>query len=353
MKILMFTSVLSGGGAERVLCELANNFCFENNVILVSSYKTENEYFINENVKKIYIDNSIESKNTLLQIVNLRKVIKKEQPDICLSFLPHPNYKMLIASLGTKSKKIISVRNDPKIEYAGIKNKIISKILYPLADGVVFQTKEAQKYFSANIQKKSLVIMNQVDKKFFNFPRKNKKYWIATGRLNSQKNYPMMINAFKRIVEIYPNEKLYIFGKGELRNDIENLIKDLGLENNVILKGQTNDVVDALSHAKGFLLSSNYEGMPNGLLEAHAMGVPCISTDCPCGGPKEVIINLYNGILTKVGDEENFFQAIKMLCEDDKLMEKISKNSKIESKKYESNQIFEKWNNFFYEVYKK
>ena len=65
MKILMFTSVLSGGGAERVLCELANNFSFENNVILVSSYKTENEYFINENVKKIYIDNTIENKNTL------------------------------------------------------------------------------------------------------------------------------------------------------------------------------------------------------------------------------------------------------------------------------------------------
>ena len=346
MKIYFFTSVLAGGGAERVLCQLANKFSLENDVTLIGAYQQDGEYYTNEFVKKAYIDNSIKNKDSWRQIKILRQMIQKDKPDVCISFLPEPNFKMLLAAIGSKTKVIISIRNDPNREYAYRPTRILAKILYPLASGVVFQTEDAKTWFSKRIQNKSEIIMNQVDQIFFDSNRISEDYWVATGRLNKQKNYPLMLRAFRRLVDKHPREKLRIYGQGQLEKELHDLIDQLQLRDNVKLMGQTENVVDVLSHAKAFLLSSDYEGMPNGLLEALAMGLPCVATDCPCGGPREVIKPMLNGILVPVNDEDAFVNGLLMIMENSKATSAIAVNAKEKSKEFLPDVIYEKWDRY-------
>ena len=191
--------------------------------------------------------------------------------------------------------------------------------------------------------------MNQVAEKFFSVKKEKEDYYVATGRLNQQKNYPMMIRAFARFVKDYPDEKLYIYGNGDLREELNELIKNLNVERNILLKGPSNDIPDVLKNAKGFLLSSNYEGIPNGLLEAMAVGVPCISTDCPCGGPKMIINHNENGLLIPVGDEDKLYEALCCL-ENEDLRKKISTNAKKSAESFKPDVIYENWEKYLKEV---
>lgn len=345
MKMLLYTSVLSGGGAERVLCQLASKLSHSNEVILAASYKTSNEYPVEQNVKKVYIDNSIENKSTIRQINNLRNLIKTEKPKVVISFLPEPNFKMLMSSWGLKTKKIISIRNDPTKEYRTYTKRLLAKLLYGFSDGVVFQTLDAQKWFPQKIQQKSQIIMNQVNDIFFETEHASEDYYVATGRLNKQKNYPMMIRAFSKFLKRFPNEKLYIYGDGD-QSELNQLINELGVKDNIILKGNSSDIPYVLSMAKGFILSSDYEGMPNGLLEALAMGVVSIATDCPCGGPREVIEDAENGFLIPVGDEEKLFETLCMIETSVDLRKQISKNAIEKAKMFKPNYIFKQWESY-------
>ncbi len=348
MKILFYTSVLSGGGAERVLCQLANRFSINNDVILVASYKTSNEYLVTDNVKKVYIDVSIKGKSFIRQIKNLRKLIKNEEPDVLVSFLPHPNFKILIASLGLKTRKVISVRNDPNREYNTLFKKVLASILYRLADGMVFQTPDAKKWFPKSLQAKSRIIMNQVDNQFFETEHILEEYYVATGRLNQQKNYPMMIRAFARFLNHYPEQKLYIYGDGK-QDELVALINKLNVGNSIFLNGPSSDIPSVLSKSKCFILSSDYEGMPNGLLEALAMGVCCISTDCPCGGPKMVIEDGVNGFLIPVGDEDKLFDVLCMIESNAVIRNQISNRAKEKATTFKPEYIFKQWDEYINE----
>ena len=133
------------------------------------------------------------------------------------------------------------------------------------------------------------------------------------------------------------------------REELNELIKNLNVERNILLKGPSNDIPDVLKNAKGFLLSSNYEGIPNGLLEAMAVGVPCISTDCPCGGPKMIINHNENGLLIPVGDEDKLYEALCCL-ENEDLRKKISTNAKKSAESFKPDVIYENWEKYLKEV---
>ena len=352
MKILLYTSILSGGGAERVLCQLANNFCEEHKVTLVAAYKTEHEYSICDAVKKIYIDDSPRNKHSLRQIVRLREIIASIRPNICISFLPQPNYKMILASLFLNTKVIVSVRNDPNKEYSSKISRIICKILYRFADGIVFQTKDAQQWFPKSIRKKSVIIMNQVDKSFFDVQRCNGEYLVSTGRLNKQKNYPLLFRSFSRYVKSHNKEVLRIYGIGELKEELSRLIDELEMQGHIILMGSSSNISDVLIHAKAFVLSSDFEGMPNGLLEAMAVGLPCISTDCPCGGPKMIIEDGVDGLLVPIDDENKMVEALDKILSNKKFAEKIGKNAKIKAKEFRPEKVFTQWEEYLERVSK-
>src|SRR5699024_245151 len=203
-------------------------------------------------------------------------------------------------------------------------------IFFRFIDGFVFQTEGAKSYFSKTIQNKGIVINNPVFIKYndFNLPDKRRKVIVNVGRLHTQKNQTLLINAFKNISNYFPEYKLEIYGEGPLEYKLENQIKALDLTDKVTLKGTTNDLFAEIVDASLFVLSSDYEGMPNALMEAMALGLPCISTNCRPGGASELINDGKNGKITPIGSTEHLSHAMIDVLKHPLDAEKMGKKAK-------------------------
>lgn len=316
-KIMFYINAIHDGGAERVMVNLAKYFS-ENgyDTSLVTSFRDTWEYPLASTVRRLSLEETeikqSRIKRNLSRIKKLRDLCKSEKPDILVSFMEEPNFRAILATRGLPVKTLVSVRNDPNKEYAGKLGWFVGKVLLPMADGCVFQTSDAQKWFPERLQNKSKIIYNAVKEDFYNVVRKPVRGEIVTcGRLTEQKNHGMLINAFAEAQKTYPFARLKIYGEGELRGKLQEQIVRLHLEDKAFLMGATNNVAEALQTADLFVLSSDYEGMPNALMEAMAAGVPCISTDCPCGGPKELLNGAEQKTLVPVGNTVSLAEKMK------------------------------------------
>ena len=129
--------------------------------------------------------------------------------------MEEPNFRAILATRGLPVKTLISVRNDPNKEYAGRLGTFVGKALLPMADGCVFQTREAQAWFPEKLQKKSKIIYNAVKEDFYHIERKpNHEEIVTCGRLTEQKNHAMLIAAFAEVAKQRPNATLRIYGEG-------------------------------------------------------------------------------------------------------------------------------------------
>lgn len=293
-KIMLYINTINGGGAERVMVNLARALVEAGvDTTLVTSFRGDREYPLDPRVHRLLLEEEPLHQSRLQRnvgrIAKLRRLCRQEKPDLLLSFMAEPNFRAVMATRGLPVKTVVSVRNDPEREYAGKAGRLVGKYLLPLADGCVFQTRDAKAWFPEKLQKKSAIICNAVKPEFYEVQRLPVPGEIVTcGRLEEQKNHALLIEAFARMQERRPDTVLKIYGEGSLRPMLERQIAALGLTDKVLLMGATNNVAAALRTAALFVLSSDYEGMPNALMEAMAAGVPCVSTDCPCGGPREL-----------------------------------------------------------------
>ena len=313
MNIVFTISQLSGGGAERVVSLLSGCFVEKGNTVTIITFlDKERVYPLNEKVRLEELKCSSERFiGTISQIRALRKKIKNIRPDVIISFLPVVNMITLVADLGLNSNVIVSDRHAP---YQNPRKKVVRVMrdfLYHLSDGFVFQTMDARDYFGKYAIERGTVIANPLTGTLPE-PYKGirKKKFVTAVRLDPQKNLEMLIDAFSRFEKLYPDYTLEIYGEGSQRSYLENKCKEMNVENKVVLKGFSKNLHENILDASAFIMSSNYEGMSNSLLEALALGVPVISTDHPIGGARMFIKNGNNGILTKVGDTDEMFNAL-------------------------------------------
>lgn len=351
MKILFYINNIGCGGAERVMVNLANSFADIGwDVVLVTSTMEKNEYSLDNRIKRLIILKENENykflKKNCILVRRLRAMIKLEKPNISLSFMAEPNIRLILASIGIKTKKIISIRNDPNREYSRKLYAFLARHLYKKADGVVFQTDDAKKWFSLPIQNKSKVIVNAVDPIFFETEYVGGKDIVTLGRLCEQKNQKLLIDAFKKISQKHKDVNLLIYGNGQLREELLSHISKSGLEDRVYLMGQTMEANVVLSKARCFVLSSDYEGMPNALLEALVVGVPSVSVDCPCGGPRAMLENGKNGILVPLKDVDALASSIDLLLSDKEKSEAMGKCAREMSMDYSKDKVFSQWKAF-------
>ena len=353
-KIAFYIDSMGLGGANRVMSNLVSYF-YDNgyDVCLINdvSMTEKEEYPLPKGIKRYIIHN--EGKHhfflskQLKILKEIRRILKENKTEVVVSFMGPPNIRILLGTLGMKVKKVVSVRNDPYKEYgAGIK-RFLARIIFCLADGCVFQTEEAMDYFPKKVKKRSKIILNPIKEVFYQTEYSDTNSGIVSvGRLFSQKNHELLIRAFARIADSYPNENLYIYGEGSSRKELQDLIVKFELQNRAFLPGSVMDVNVKLSQAKIFVLSSDYEGMPNALLEAMAVGVPVISTDCPCGGPRTVIENENQGLLVQVGDVEKMADALEKLLNDSYLRKQMSVAEKERAKDFRNDAIMPQWEQY-------
>lgn len=355
-KTLMFyINTICAGGAERVILQLAQHFAEAGyRSILINSYVDLNEFPVPDNVERITLETrairNSRLKRNISWILKLRRLCIHYKPKALISFMPEPCFRSLIATIGLPVVNIVSVRNDPQKHYPGLKGFILGKCQLPFADGCVFQTEDAKAWFPQRLQKKSAVIMNDVNRRFFEQQWNGGKDIINIGRLVSQKNQKLLIDAFSLIAGKYKDVNLLIYGTGPLKEELQIRIKELNLTERVFLKGLTKEVPKILSKAGMFVLSSDYEGMPNALMEALAVGVPCIATDCPCGGPRALIKHNKNGLLVSTGNKRELANAFESFLNNKKFAREVAQYAKVDSHSFETITIFNKWRTYIEDI---
>lgn len=351
-KIDIITRAMTSGGAERVIAQLANYFTEKDiSCRIITTENGEVIYPLHEKVDVVAIGKKSRNRaiDRILRYKEIRKIVQANKPDVVLTMPEDTGIYAILALVGTGIPVYVSERNNPWTMPDVKITRLLRSIAYPFAKGIIFQTDMAKSFFSRHIQQKGIVLQNPVDIARIPEPYigERKKVFVAVGRLEKQKNFPMLIKAFSKFYEREKDYKLVIYGEGRERSNLENLIKQLELDEVVSLPGRNKDVLNAINDASAFILSSDYEGMPNALIEAMCMGMPVISTDCPSGGPRELIENQENGILIPVGDVGALVSALYSIT-NSALAEKMSKESRKLRYSLTSVSIFETWEKYLF-----
>lgn len=358
-KIALFISSLQKGGSERVMVNLAE-YLHRNNceVILVTQYKQDVEYEINQNIKRVYSEPDSSKlqggriHNFVVRFRTLRDIWKEYKPDLVLSFLGKNNLMAIATTSFLPVKVVASVRGEPTMEYDSTLMRTLAKFVFRFADGVILQTEQAKRFFPQAVRKKSVIMSNPLNPEFLNrrYMGDKEDVIVAVGRLDENKNQAMLIHAFSRIAAEFPKVNLVIYGDGNYRQKLEELIVEKGLSDRITLAGVITDVVGHIQKARIYALTSNTEGMPNSLMEAMALGLAVVSTDCPCGGPATLIEDGKNGILVPVGNAYALADAFRRILTDQEFEKNLGDNAYDITRKLNPERVNREWYDYLRKV---
>lgn len=348
MKFLFVASSMNFGGAERVMSILSNAWCDKGCEvkILLTATSAHSSYILNNKVELLSCHDEKKGGIPHFTIVKaIRSLCKAWKPDAIISFYNDVAALAAVAITGLHIPLIYSERNDPNRVNQRKIDKIYRKIVENKADKFVFQTTGAQKCYPKNVQEKSVVIINPLDTT--SFPVHDffheKKEIVAVGRLEAQKNQKLLIDAFSLIADEFPDYRVVLYGEGSLREELESHIKELNLQKKVLLPGAKDGIQEYIRDAALFVLSSDYEGIPNALIEAMAIGLPCISTDCSPGGARELIQNEVNGIIVPCNALEELKNQMRRVLNNRELAQRIGSNALNVRARTDKSSIAEEW----------
>lgn len=317
---------MSGGGAQRVVSVLANELCLRGHRVSILLTHTDIcEYKIDTNIQ---IDTSCANNDNsaLGQIIAIHNKMKSMPNATFISFLDNQNIFSVIAKFGTKAKVIISQRNDPHQAFADRKYmRPLDRLVYILANAAVFQTEDAQKCYPSLGAKHYFIILNPLNDSLpERFEGKRSKRIVTVCRLNKQKNLYLAMDVFSEFVRFHSDFTFEIYGKGELQDSLMKYAEHLGLSDKIVFKGFQKDVYSQILDASIFLISSDFEGLSNAMLEALAMGIPTVATDCPIGGARMVIQNNLNGCLVPIRDKSSMLDALNKIVNNENFQKQLS-----------------------------
>lgn len=361
MKVLFITVHLLSGGAERTISYLSGYLADHNAQVSVLSLSADRFYALQDAVAYETLHVPTDAPNAAIRLFNIvrryvgtAKCLLRQKPDVVFCLLSDTAQYALWLKPLLKFRLITSERNNPAatkdLNTMRRKQRIFRK-----SDGIVFQTRRAMEFYPPDIQARGCVIPNAVGNElvYQAQPVTQRAHRIAAiGRLAPQKNYPLLFAAFAEVLKKHPDYVLDIYGDGPDKKKLMGLAEELHIAEHVVFKGACRDAILQASTASCYVLSSDFEGMPNALMEAMAVGLPCVSTDCP-NGPAELIENGRNGVLVPVGDAAAMATAILRMIEEPAFADSCGATAKQILQTHGLRENAEKYRNYIMKVYDK
>lgn len=340
--ISFVTGSMGRGGAERVISILSAFYAKKGwNVDIAMLLHSNVEYPLETSVSVTDLSYSGGIKKGLVQtLASIRKYVKNRRPDVIVCFMAQNCLLTGIALTGIKCPIIMSERIDPAEVNRSWLYRFLLTHYYTASKKVIFQTERAKEYFDSMVQQNACIIGNPIQvQTMCMHPSKHRI--VSAGRMTEQKNQKMLVSAFSRIHNAFPDYTLTIYGEGPLRGELQAQIEDLKLEDAVFLPGNVLDLHEQIKDAAIFVLPSNYEGLSNALLEAMMMGLPVIATNC--AGCDEVIENGKNGLLIDVGDEEALAASLEDMICDEAFRNALARNGQDSVQRFRVENIIQEW----------
>ena len=362
MNISFVTNSLGMGGSEKILMFVANGLFKMGYKVSIINLNTTKD-FSNVPYSQIAVRNAdILYKNAIVTNYEYVKFVVKHakelKSDVLIGFLQLGNFCSVVAGKILHKPTIISERSDPYSENAMTKASVRMKFkIINLADGAIFQTKGASEFYSKKLRTRSAVIPNPVfvtgDLPEINYKNMPKKI-ISLGRIdNRQKRLDVTLQSFQLFHKTHPDYVLQIYGKGPDEAYVNLLINEYGLNDCVGLMGASNEPLRVLSKGGIFLITSDYEGISNALLEAMALGMPVVSTDHSPGGARFLITNKKNGLLTPIRDVQSIASALAAFADSSTFATECGREARKVLTIFSPDKILKDWAEYIESVYRR
>lgn len=348
--ILLLSDSFVGYGAEHILRWLGNKLCENGNkVVFCSIFDSDKPQGLSEGAHNYQMRFEWWKYDVHYFVKGarfLKRICKSENVDYVITFHTNPFLLALIARLFSSFKILHSERDNP---YA--RDTMATKIkmwLYRYADKVVFQTEGAKQFFDKKTQRKSTIIPNPVEIPEFQWLNlSSAKTLVSVGRLDVRfKRQDLLLDAFSIINKEYPCYRLRFYGDGIHRKQLEEKAVVLGISEKVDFLGKVRGVKEHLKNEGVFVMTSDSEGMPNSLMEAMALGMPVISTDCEPGGARALIDDGVDGYITERSSVEDLVRVLRIVLADEKLQESIGREARRKMLRFTPEQVFPIWINY-------
>lgn len=347
-KIALVVYSLGMGGAEKVVSDLSFQFAKQHDVTLILFDGSRMYYpYAGE-----LIDIQCPSKhgfiarvlNFLDRASQLRQIFRMRHFDIIISVMEHANFPAILASRQT----IAANHCNPDRNFSHF-DWLFARWLYPRAKRVVAVSQEGVKIFQQRLGLQNIdCLYNPVNLRQIRELARERPaiqidgpYIVAAGRLSPEKNFTMLLEAYADS-QARQDFKLLILGEGDARPLLENRVRELGLEKQVMLPGFIRNPYPYIAQARCLVLSSLHEGFPVILIEALGLGRPVISTNCETG-PTEIIQQEQNGLLTPTNDRQAMTAALDRVCLDEELYTRLQQHTLASVGHLEIEQVAERW----------
>ncbi|HEY0594059.1 MAG TPA: glycosyltransferase family 4 protein [Thermoanaerobaculia bacterium] len=358
--LLVVASMAAPGGAERVMADMASYWARQGRDVAVATFDDAPDswfYPLDERVRRVPLGGLRESRGVfdalvanISRIRRLRRAIRRQRPHAVISFCDATNILAIAASLGAGTRVVVSERSMPAASPLKGPWRLLRRLLYPLADSIVVQSRAAAGFFNGPERPKVVVIPNAVSPPAAVRERAKAGAGtvMAAGRFTAEKRFDLLIDAFAGSAAARAGWSLVIYGEGPLRSSLEERIRSHDPGARIHLPGTTTRLGEELARADLFVLSSSYEGFPNVLCEAMAAGVPVVATSCP-GGVADIVRPSIDGMIVPVGDVAAMRTAIDALAGDPAERDRLGRNAREITGRFRVELVMNEWDRILHE----
>lgn len=357
MNIAIHIDGLGGGGAERAVTLLARDLVGLGHRVLIVTYQDagEADYPLDVRVERVSIGQGrsrLRMLRVMVRVLRLRRAISRFNADVTLGFMTTSALYVICACAGLQMKAVCCERVAPAQQSIARLGRFLRRILFPFSAAVVCQTPGAGQWYQRRLPRTRVeVIPNAIRLPLETVPPivpvhsvvpAGAMLVLAVGRLDPQKGFDLLIEAFCEIAERLPALQLVVLGEGALRSELAAAVAARDMGARVALPGRAGNMRQWYERADMFVLSSRFEGFPNVLLEAMAHGLPVVTTNCDYG-PEDIVTDQRSGLIVPTGCPAALSAGMLKLAENENLRRDLGAQAQRAALAHDADAIARRW----------